>query len=113
MQCHISAVWAMPGNYTIAMLALPDIFAILMHSLPPSDAIHLRKLDMELFRFQKMSYMDHAQVNNRSTLQNFFTDSSRAGVLFADQVKVGKLAEEIVMVLCRRYAYRCCAGQQI
>jgi hypothetical protein len=88
---------------------LPDILAILMHGLPPSEAIRLRKLDMELFRFQRARSVGFADFNNRIPLQNFFPDSSRAGVCFADQVKVGELAKAIVKVLCRRYAYQCCA----
>jgi hypothetical protein len=84
-----------------------------MHSLPPSDAIRLRKLDMELLRIQKMPFMGVVEFNERSTLQNFFTDSSRAGAYFADPVKFGELAEAIVKVLCRRYAYQCYAVQRV
>ncbi|KAF8172128.1 hypothetical protein BJ912DRAFT_105172 [Pholiota molesta] len=61
------------------------------------------KLDMELFRFQKISHMTVVRVNKCSILQNFFTDSSRAGVYFADQVKIGALAEELLKVLGRRF----------
>ncbi|KAF8175135.1 hypothetical protein BJ912DRAFT_38941 [Pholiota molesta] len=97
IQRHISAVFRTAGN---ADQYLSDIFKILIHGLPYPDMIRLRKLDMELFRFQDIASI-YAQFNERSTLQNFFTDSSRAGVCFADQVKFGELAEAIVKVLSR------------
>jgi hypothetical protein len=85
---------------------MPDIFNILTHSLPLSDAIHLRTLDRGLFLFQEMSpNTDFPIFNPRSIIENFLTYTSRAGVMFADEAKIGILVEAIVKVLCSRYAY--------
>jgi hypothetical protein len=83
-----------------------------INDLPRSDAIRLSDLDMKLLQFQKDKYTKFVYNPHCSTFRNFFTDYSRAGVYFADQVKFGELAEAIVKVLCRRYAYRCCAVQR-
>ncbi|KAF8178713.1 hypothetical protein BJ912DRAFT_1146197 [Pholiota molesta] len=99
IQCCISAAFSV--LHACPVMYMPDIFNILTHSLPLSDAIHLRTLDRGLFLFQEMSpNTDFPIFNPRSIIENFLTYTSRAGVMFADEAKFGILVEAIVKVLC-------------
>lgn len=96
----MSAACAIPQTYT--MDYLPDIFEIIIHTLPFSEATRIRRLDDNALMFRHMSSMHFSDLNTQTVLQIFFANKTRARIYFADESKFIKLAKKIVQLLCQQ-----------